>query len=218
MTLLKWAFVVFGMFSLLAGLNIQSYAMLSSTSLSLDFATYFYIAGAVLLIVPPLIEMRTAKRDEDREFAKLLVVLEVFLVLSGILFFWKGDVLAKVVVRIGASLMVTAYLKYGLKQLPEFRWAFFYNPLLFAKYHWDCASGKYGPAYPLSLGIDWLGIGYAFLAFSFGKAALLLGSSYLLISAWRGYRATGAGIPLAWTAVNVSYVCYGTFFLAHALL
>lgn len=218
MNITKWFFVAIGMVALLFGLNVQAYGIVASRYGVLDFATYFYVFGAFLLIVPPCIEYYVVTNPHDKDFSKLLIVLQIFLVVSGLLFFWKGDLVGKIVVRVGASLLVTAYLKYGLKQLPDFRWQFFFNPIRFLAYHWDCFRGKYGPAYPLSLGIDWLGVGYAFLAYPFGKGALLLGSAYLLISAWRGYRNTRAAIPMAWSCVNLTYVLYGSFFFVHALV
>ncbi len=214
----KWGCVVTGMTILFVSLNIQAAGIVVGDTSWLALAAMGYILGALLLIVPPVLERQTAESRADREFATLLIVLQVFLAGSGLLFYWDGNLPAKIAVRIGASLAVTAFLKYGLKQLPDFRWRFLANPLEFARYHWRCFTGQYGPAYPLSLGIDWLGVGYAFLAYPFGKGALLVGSGYLLVSAWRGYRATGASIPLAWSVLNALYVGYGAVFFAHAIV
>lgn len=218
MNITKWSFVTLGMLTLFCSLNVQTMGIIQNDPSSLSYAALGYILGALLLIAPPVIESKTAKSQEKVNFAWLLIVLQVFLVGSGLLFYWDGVLVLKILVRIAASVVVTAYLKYGLKQLPLFQWSFLYNPVAFLRYHWDCLRGRYGPAYPLSLGIDWLGLGYAFLAYPFGKGALFVGSVYLLVSAWRGYKETRAAIPLAWSVLNFLYVSYGAFFFVHALL
>lgn len=202
---------------LVVGLNFQCYGVYRDAPSYLEMACYLYLAGGLLLIFPPYIEYCTTQDREQLEFSKLLIVLESFLLISAVLFFWKSNFPAKVAVRIGASLLVTAYLKYGLKQLPDFRWKFLFNPIEFIRYHIDCFRGKYGPAYLLGLGIDWLGVGYAFLEYPFGQIAMMIGSAYLLVSSWRGYKTTKAPLPVAWAILNFLYLVYGVFFLMHSL-
>jgi hypothetical protein len=217
MNKVKWTFVITGMSTLLAGLIIQTRALLIHEPRLLQDASWAYIVGAILLIAPPVIEFKMAQNEGDRKFAQLLIVLEFFLVGSGLLFFWDGNLPAKIAVRLGASFGVTAFLKYRICQLPDFKWSFFLNPVEFVRYNIDCLRGRYGPAYPLSLGIDWLGVGYAFLGSMFGKVALLIGSLFLFVAALSGYKHTKASIPLAWSVLNGLYVGFGVVFIALAL-
>ena len=217
MNKLKWTFVLTGMSTLVAGLITQTWSLLTHEQRLLQNASWAYVLGAVLLIAPPVIEFRNAQKEGDRKFAQLLIVLEFFLVFSGLLFFWDSDLVAKIAVRLGASFGVTAFLKYGIRQLPDFKWSYFLNPVSFIKYNLDCLRGRYGPAYPMSLGIDWLGVGYAFLGSMFGKVALLIGSFFLLVAALSGYKHTKASIPLAWSVLNGLYVGFGIVFIALAL-
>ena len=204
--------------TLLGSLIAQAAGMLKGDPSALTIAAIGYVVGAGILIVPPIFELRSAVSEGEQRFAKLLLVLQFFLVLSGLLFFWHGDIGVKVTVRICASLGITAFLKYGLRMLPEFHWSYLFNPLKFVTYHHDCLVGRYGSAYPLSLGIDWLGIGYAFLGTSISRFALLIGSTYLLIASLAGYRATRAAIPMAWSVINALYVGFGLFFVGYSML
>lgn len=221
LTNLKWFAILVGMLGcLFVGLNLQAKHVILKEG-NLDLASIFYLLGAIILILPPIIERSEARFKEDREaekFAILLIVLEIYLIVSSLFYFVTMPLAAKGLIRACGSIIATAVLKYKLGMLEQFQWKYFYNPIEFVRYHYRCAIGKYGPAYSLSLGIDWLGIGYAFLQFPFGSFALTLGSFFLFVSALRGYLQMKSGISMAWTILNATYVAYGFLFMVYAFV
>ena len=211
----KWLMIALGMLTLFLGLNIQLWAEMKGETRLLVEASFLYVAGAFILIVPPVIDYFEAPLPSDRQFAELLIVLEVYLFLSGLLFFWNPEQgWLKVAVRIVTTFAVTGFLKDVAGHLREFRLWWLFSPYHLLKYHFDVLIGKRpNPAYALSLGVDWLGIGYVFLKHQFGAYAFSVGGLFLLISSYRGFTATRSGISFAWVMLNGAYLFYGGVFI-----
>lgn len=214
---LKWFLIVLGMLTLFLGLNLHLWALMKEKELVilLTHASMLYVVGALILIGPPIIDYMEAPAREDRQFAELLIVLEVYLFLSGLLFFWNPEIVSlKVAVRVLATFAVTGFLKNVAGHLREFRLWWLFSPYHLLKYHFDVLRGKYSsPAYALSLGVDWLGVGYVFLKSPFGACAFAIGALFLFISSYRGYVITRSGIAFAWVMLNSAYLFFGGVFV-----
>ena len=212
--------LVIGIFTLFTGLNVQLVALFWGKT-SLDHATNAYLFGALVLTIAPTIDYFKAVNKSDKDFPLLLIMLEVYLALSSLLFYWNPTGGVKVFTRIVMSLVVTLVMKIFTGQLSKLRWEFFYNPWYVMKYHWFCFKNKFKtPAYPMVLRIDWLGLGYAFLSLWFGKVAFLFGAAFLFLSSKRALSSAEAGhrrLPTAWCWINAFYFLYGFVFLGHAL-
>jgi len=152
-------------------------------------ANGLWIVGAAILILPPLID--------DIE---ILVVLEVFLVISGFMSYWQPESLVvKIASRICMSLMAVGYLKWrGLLNDFKFPWSLL-NPAFYWR-AWNIGDNR-----ALAVGLEMLGIGYALSS----MVMLTIGSAFLARSAWLGYRNTGKAIFKPWTTLNFAYTTAG---------
>ncbi len=166
---------------------------------ALGFVVLLYGVGAIVLLVPPIIDRKA-----------MVIILQAFLAISVVMFFWAMTWWVKIPVRIGLSLLVTGVIKYVLDVIPLFKWRYLIDP----RYYWRVLKGEFAPGYAVVLGVDWLGIGYAF---NF-KIAFVIGALYLYrfaVLAWREeYAQTDRSNALlrAWRVINGWYTIYGTFF------
>ena len=219
----KWISLLFGFLALFAGLNIQAYQVAYFKTIN-NLPSYLYILGGVILLLPPLIDIklnsssdnqnpeRESIRKNNLELAKVLFILEVFLLISNLLFFWDINFWIKLAIRILLSIAVTYILKYYLEILPKFDFNWFRSPIKIFKYQIDVLKGRYPAAYSMNAGTDWLGIGYAFLNTTFGEIALSIGSLFLTLYSIRGFKATNSPIAFVWMIINALYFIYGIFF------
>lgn len=156
-------------------------------------ANVFWALGALVLIIPPVLTG-----------FELLVVLEVFLTISGVLAFWQPEEFAlKIVSRVGMSLLVIGYLKHRKLVVGiSFPWSLL-SPSFYIQ-SWQTGDNR-----ALAVGIELLGIGYALASME----CLTIGSAYLVRSAWVTYRQSREEIFLAWTGLNVAYTATGVLIL-----
>ena len=153
-------------------------------------ANVIWTVGALVLIFPPLLTG-----------FELLVVLEVFLVMSGVMSFWQPDHLAlKILSRISLSLMVVGYIKWrGMLPGVSYPWS-----LLSPRFYSQAFAT--GDNRALAVGLEMLGVGYAL-----GSVLMLtIGSLYLVRSSYAEWRRTEHPIFIAWMVVNVVYVTAGS--------
>lgn len=157
-------------------------------------ANAFWTLGAIVLVFPPAMAG-----------FELLVVLEIFLTVSGFMSYWQPEsFVLKVVSRIGLSLAAVGYLKQrGLLQGFTFPWS-----LLNPRFYYE--AWRTGDNRALAVGLEMLGIGYAL-----GSMFMLtLGSAYLVRSSWVGWKETKQPIFAAWTGLNVAYTLTGVVIIA----
>lgn len=138
-------------------------------------ANALWIFGAIILIIPPLVDG-----------IKILIVLEVFLGVSGGLSYWQPEIFwHKVACRIFFGILVFTYLWYaGLLNRKDYR--------------------------ILATGIELLGLGYAINSMEL----LTIGSTLLAISNWMAYKSSKQPILLPWTILNVAYSFTGMVILS----
>jgi hypothetical protein len=158
----------------------------------------FWILGAAVLIIPPIMAG-----------FEMLVVLQIFLVVSGFMSFWQPESFAlKVASRVGMSLLAVGYLKHrGLIQGFTFPWSLI-QPR-FYKEAWVTGDNR-----ALAAGLEMLGIGYALSSMTM----FTLGSAYLVRSAWASWKGTGDSIFTAWVLINVAYVLTGVVIITARLV
>ena len=160
-------------------------------------ANALWILGAVILIVPPAIEGFF-----------LLLVLEMFSVISGLLSYWiPTDSLGltlKIIVRIALSLTALALVKRRgyLGSSFIFPWS-----LLDPRFY--IAAMREGGIGALVVGLECLGFGYA-LNWSF---FFTVGSLYLVRGAWVNWRKDRQPLFACWAALNALYSVTGIVIL-----
>lgn len=173
------------------------------------FFRYCFCLGAFVLLPPPLINWWLSAREYKEtgnnldavRLSEMLSVLQAFLILSSALFFVSLAPVGVLTLRITLSVLIFLYLK-TRKMLPGFRLSYLASP----KFYLRTLRGKPIGLYAGALGIEFLGLGYA-LGFNLLMA---VGSLYLVVFAYTGWRATGERILLAWVILNVLYVLSGT--------
>jgi hypothetical protein len=156
-------------------------------------ANIFWTLGAIILIFPPAVAG-----------FELLVVLEIFLTISGLMAFWQPEsIFLKILSRISMSLLAVGYLKKrGLLPNFSFPWS-----LLSPRFYYE--SWTSGDNRALAVGLEMLGIGYALSS----MFMLTLGSAYLVRSAWATWKKSHEPIFAAWTALNFAYTFSGIVIL-----
>lgn len=152
-------------------------------------ANTLWTIGAIILIVPPCIEG-----------FYLLVVLEIFLTISGVLSFWQPEIYwLKLLVRLALSGAALYYLKRsGLVSDFEFP-----RSLFKASFYFQAL--KANDSHALVIGLELLGLGYAFN----NMLLLTVGSLFLARSNWLTFVKTQKSMLLAWFGLNVSYTIVG---------
>lgn len=177
----------FGMFWLYLGLLLAVTFEVTGRDLAMNFvpaignmppayvlANALWIWGAVILVLPPLVDG-----------IMILVVLELFLIISGALSYWQPEHFwYKIGCRIILAVIVFAIVKLG--------------GLLKSK------DDKI-----LLCGIEALGFGYALNS----MLMLTMGSGFLAVSNWIKYKKTGLPILKPWTILNVAYFITGIIIL-----
>lgn len=171
------------------------------TSGALGFASLCFSVGAALLLPLPILQRNA-----------MLIVLQVFLTISAVMFFVDLQLVFKIPVRLGLSLTVIAFLKYELKMLPGFRWKY----LLWPPYYWKVMRGQFGPAYCGVMGIDFLGVGYAFDATVFLTIGAMFLFRYAQLSNREVKAEIGCDVPIlkVWMFINGTYSVYGILLIA----
>ena len=145
--------------------------------------------GAALLVFSALLKR-----------AELLVVLEVFAVISAAMSFWHPALGFKLLSRLGMSALAVLYLK-RRKLLPGYT------------FFWPPRAWKDGDAAALALGLEMLGVGYALSPSNISMWLITLGCVFLTRSSWVAWKATQQWIFNAWVWLNAAYTLGGTVIL-----
>lgn len=217
MYFLKWFFIVTGFSALIAGLNLQWLAVMEHTAIYLHYASRWYATGSLLLVFPPLVDFKLSETQPEKNFNRLLMALNVFLLIAALVALTNLAIELLILAFSGLTLLSIIYLKYWLGYLADIHLLQIVSPLQFIALHLQSVRGKLSPDYPLSFGILWLGIGFAFPGLIIGKLAMLLGSLTLLSFAFYGYKDSKASISLAWIILELVFTGYSLFFLGDAV-
>lgn len=156
-------------------------------------ANAFWTLGALVLIFPPAMAG-----------FEMLVVLEIFLAVSGVMSYWQPESFAiKILSRVGMSLAAVGYLKArGMIEGVKIPWSLL-SPAFYVN------AWREGDNRALAVGLELLGVGYALSS----MVLLTIGSAYLVRSSWVSWGQTKQPIFAAWTGLNTAYVAAGVVIL-----